>query len=187
VLRVNGAYDLAAEGRKAEAIEYLQRNTPMLEAALEQEPGDAGYRDRLYRTHGLAAMFLRQIGKTRAAAETWEKSLELAGDQEKPLRLVEAIEFWIDAKELTRAMEAARRASTQLPVTAPAELWNRQSVVLNRLSSLVANDEQLAADDRTKAVIELRTLAAFATTRAGANSVLPILQGAFDFFRPAKP
>jgi tetratricopeptide (TPR) repeat protein len=187
VLRVNGAYDLAAEGKKAEAVEYVQRNTPMLEAALKLEPNDLAYRDGLYRTHGLAAMFLREIGKTREAAEAWEKSVALVVGQDKPLRLVEAVEFWIDAKDLPRAIEAAKRASAELPLDAPAALWNRQSMVLERLARLVGSDEQLAAEERTKLVIELRTMATFATTRAGANSALPILQNALDFFRPGKP
>lgn len=119
VLRVNGAYDLAAKWQTGGGRIYLQLHTPMLEAALKHEPDDAGYRDRLYRTQGVAAMFLRDIGKKREAAETWEKVVELADSIEKPLRLVEAIEFWIDAEDVPRAIVAARRAASELPEKSP--------------------------------------------------------------------
>jgi tetratricopeptide (TPR) repeat protein len=183
VLRVNGAYDLAAEGKPAEAVDYVRRNMPMLEAALKQEPNDVGYRDALYRTHGVAAMYLRQIGKAREAAENWEKVVEFAGSSEKPLRLVEAIEFWIDAADTRRATEAARRASADLPKDSPVALWQRHSTVLDRLARLVENDEQIPADDRSKMAAELRSAANTARERAGIGPIESMLHNAFDFFR----
>ena len=155
----------------------------MLEAALKQEPGDVGYRDGLYRTRGVAAMFLRQIGKRREAAENWEQVVELAGSAEKPLRLVEATEFWIDAKDFPRATEAARRASTELPKDAPVALWQRHATVLGRLARLVESDETIPKDDRSKIAAELRTAANTARDRAGIGPIESMLHNAFDFFK----
>lgn len=187
VLRVNGAYDLAANGKQAEAIAYVQLNTPMLEAALKREPDDADYRDRLYRTHGVASMFLRDIGKKREAAETWEKVAELADSAEKPLRLVEAIEFWIDAEDLPRAIVAARRAASDLPEMSPAALWNRQTAVLERLAKLVADDEQTPAEERSKLAAELRSAALSARARAGSSAIEAMFKNAIDYFRSRSP
>lgn len=173
ILRVNGAYDLAAEGKKAEAVEYLLRNVPMLEAALKLEPDDATMRDRIYRTHGLRAEFLRQLGKTREAAELWEKSLPYAIAADKPLRLVEAIEYWMAAPDNSRAVEAAKRAQAEIPIKSPIALWQRQSRALERLATLVEKDEGIPADDRPQLAADLRADAAKARehARAGINPI----------------
>jgi serine/threonine protein kinase len=186
-LRINHAYDLAAEGQKPAAVEYLQRNTPMLAAALKREPDDVGYRDRLYRTHGLSAEILRQLGKTREAAETWEKSLLFVGPTDKPLRLVEGVEYWLDAHDLPRAIEAARRASAEVPAASPAALWARQGEALERLARLIDKDEQTPADKRKELAAEIRVAAVTARAYAGSNSVGEMLKGAFDFFGSGKP
>lgn len=172
-LRVNGAYDLAAEGKKSEAVEYLQRNVPMLEIALKLEPDDTTTRDRIYRTYGLQAEFLRPLGKTREAAELWEKSLPFAIAADKPLRLVEATEYWMDAKDNARAIAAANRAQAEVPIKSPVALWHRQNLALERLATLVEKDEAIAADERPRLAADLRASAAKARehARAGINPI----------------
>lgn len=157
VLRLNGAYDLAAEGKKGAAIENLRRSMPMLEAAIKLEPDDAMFRDRIYRTYGLAAEFLRQDGKQREAAELWEKSLSFASAGDRPLRLVEAVEYWMDASDNRRALEAATRAQAEIPVK-PAFFrhWQRHKEALERLATLVEKDELIPADERPKLVAKIR-------------------------------
>lgn len=184
-LRVNGAYDLAAEGKKAEAVEYLQRNDAMLEAALKLEPDDTSIHDRLYRTYGLRAEFLRQLGKQREAAELWEKSLPYAIAADKPLRLVEAIEYWMDAEDNPRAIEAVKRAQAEIPVKSPIALWQRQSRALERLAALVEQDENIPADDRPKIAADLRADAAKAREHARAQiNPIDTLRDMLKMFSP---
>lgn len=173
VLRLNGAYDLQAEGKPGEAAAYVQRNVPMLEQALQREPDDAGYRDRIFRTWGVTAMMLRADGKARDAALAWDKLLLYAPDAEKRGRLWEGVEFWIETKDHARAAAVADRSRQCLEQQPDAKSWNALAKQWDSIADLAAKNSALPPHEREQLVKRHRAAAQHAREQAQATIIPP--------------
>lgn len=148
VLRINGAYDLQAEERLDEAVAYVEQNIPMLEEALRREPEDAMYRDRLFRTYGVAATMYEAAGEKGRAADAWRRVVEFAPREEAALRSVQWVEACLNADDARQAVEAAEAAGIAMNEAGDDDLRREWGKILERLVSIVQSAAEFSEAER---------------------------------------
>jgi tetratricopeptide (TPR) repeat protein len=139
-LRINGAEDLEAQGKLDGAAAYVLQNIPMLEAALDREPGDALIRDRLYRTFGVAALMHDKAGRPLEAAAAWERMLEFNPPETRLEHLLQFVEILASTSQAERALAAAAEVRPLLVEQPSSGAWKRIAAALDRCAEAAEGD-----------------------------------------------
>jgi tetratricopeptide (TPR) repeat protein len=165
-LRINQAYDLMGEGKRDEGLATVSRSLPLLEQARRREPEQTRFADLLYRTHGVRASLLEQLGRLPESIADLEQAASLASPGDRlVLRLSLVLLHLRAGNHQGSAAEADRAAEEALTLRVEAH-WTTLSRYYLQAADQAAKDMQLSPEERQRLSERYRAASATMLGRA---------------------
>jgi tetratricopeptide (TPR) repeat protein len=170
-IRINRAYELMGEGKRDEGLTTVSRNLPLLEQARRREPEQARFTDLLYRTHGVRATLLEQLGRIPESIADLEQAASLASPGDRLGLRVSLVILHLRMGDYQGGAAEADRVAKEALDRHDDTHWANLSRFYRQAADLAEKDMQLSPEERRRLCERYRAASATMLGRAATASL----------------